>query len=277
MNRSPAGAPPALVFAHANGFPAGSYARLLDAWRASGRTVEAIEKLGHDPARPPGTRWLLLRAELAEFVERAVASSGAPVHLVGHSLGGFLSVLVAHKRPELVRGVVLLDSPIVAGWRARALQVGQATGLARRWSPGRIARKRRHAWPDVAAAHAHFAAKPAFARFGEGVLADYVRAGTQPVPDRGVALAFDRDIEARIYDSLPHHIGRLLAKKPLAVPVAFVGGTESQEIRMVGLAATERVTEGRLSFVPGSHLFPLEDPPGTAEAVLTWLERPPFL
>jgi pimeloyl-ACP methyl ester carboxylesterase len=274
---APAGTLPALVFAHANGFPAGTYARLFEAWRAAGRAVHAIEKLGHDPARPPGTRWLHLRAELAEFAERAAERSGGPVHLVGHSLGGFLSVLVAHKRPELVRGVVLLDSPIVAGWRARALQFGQATGLARRWSPGRIARRRRHEWPDADAAHAHFAGKPAFARFGEGVLGDYVRAGTRPAPGRGVALAFDRDIEARIYDSLPNHIGRLLARKPLAAPVAFVGGTRSDEVRMVGLAATERLTAGRVAFVEGSHLFPLEDPAGTAKAVLAWLDRPPFL
>lgn len=274
---SRAGAPPAsapsIVFSHANGFPAGTYARLFVAWRAAGRDVEAIEKLGHDPERPPGPRWLHLRSELVDRVERVVARSGRPVDLVGHSLGGFLSVLAAAKRPELVRAVVLLDSPIVAGWRARVLQLSQSTGLARRFSPGRIARRRRREWPDAAAAHAHFVAKPAFARFADGVLADYVRAGLQPVGGRGVALAFDREIEAEIYDSLPHHIGRLLARKPLAVPVAFVGGTASREIRMVGLDATARVAEGRLSFIEGSHLFPLERPAATAAAVLDWLGR----
>jgi pimeloyl-ACP methyl ester carboxylesterase len=270
------GPPPALVFSHANGFPAGSYAQLFAAWRAAGREVHAIETLGHDPARPPGPRWRHLRTELIDCVEPVVAAGRQPVHLVGHSLGGFLSLLVALKRPELVRGVVLLDSPIVAGWRARALQLSQATGLAKRFSPGRIARRRRHEWPDAEAAHAHFAAKPAFARFGHGVLADYVRAGTRPA-GRGVALAFDREIEARIYDSLPDHIGRLLRRRPLAAPIAFVGGTESQELRMAGIAATERATQGRISFIQGSHLFPLERPQETAMAVLAWLDRPPFL
>ena len=32
-----------------------------------------------------------------------------PVWLVGHSMGGAISLLIAHKAPELVKGVVALD------------------------------------------------------------------------------------------------------------------------------------------------------------------------
>ena len=140
-----------------------------------------------------------------------------------------------------------------------------------------MSQRRRREWPDVDAAHAHFASKPAFARFAEGVLADYVRAGMRAEPGRGLALAFEPEIEARIYASLPNHIGRLLRRKPLDVPLAFVGGTDSREIRLAGLAATERASAGRLSFIEGSHLFPLEKPRETAAAVLAWLDTPPFL
>ena len=38
-----------IVFSHANGFPAGTYRQLFEAWRAAGFTVHAVEKFGHDP------------------------------------------------------------------------------------------------------------------------------------------------------------------------------------------------------------------------------------
>jgi pimeloyl-ACP methyl ester carboxylesterase len=48
------------------------------------------------------------------------------VILLGHSLGGLLSMLVAHQHPELVKAVVVIDAPIVAGWRAGVLGQSKA-------------------------------------------------------------------------------------------------------------------------------------------------------
>ena len=41
-----------IVFSHANGFPAGTYRLLFDAWREAGFAVHAIDKVGHDPRFP---------------------------------------------------------------------------------------------------------------------------------------------------------------------------------------------------------------------------------
>ena len=62
--------------------------------------------------------------------------------------------------------------------------------------------------------------------------------------------------------------------------MAFVGGTQSVENRQVGLRTTERLTQGRMSMIEGSHLFPFEQPQATARAVLDWIgsfrdTRPP--
>ena len=108
--------PGTLVFCHANGFPAGTYRQLFDAWRATGWRVEALDKFGHDPAYPVTSNWPRLRDQLVGFIERV--SPGEPVRLVGHSLGGYLALLAACKRPALVHGLVLIVSPIVTGWRA---------------------------------------------------------------------------------------------------------------------------------------------------------------
>ena len=50
--------------------------------------------------------------------------------------------------PPSSGGIVLLDAPVIAGWRAHSLQVMKATGLMKRVSPGRVARRRRHEWPS---------------------------------------------------------------------------------------------------------------------------------
>lgn len=259
----------AIVFSHANGFPAGTYRLLFEHWRAAGYTVHAVEKFGHQPAYPVTGNWPHLRDELIHFAERALVDE-APAWFVGHSLGGFLSVLAATRRPDLARGVVLLDSPIIGGWKARALQFAKATGLGERYSPAAVSRRRRQHWPSDQAAFEHFAAKPVFARWQPEVLRDYVAAGTEPA-GAVRALSFRREVETEIYRTLPHHLPHVLRRHPLSCPVAFIGGTASAEVRQVGLRATERLTQGRVSWIEGGHLFPMERPLETAEAVLSQL------
>ncbi len=261
-----------IVFSHANSFPAGTYRTLFEAWRSAGCHVAAIERIGHDPRHPVTSNWPHLRDELLAFID-AQTQPDDEIWLVGHSLGGFLSLLAAAAQPALPRGIVLLDSPYPDGWRAQALRVAKATGLLRRLSPGRLARRRRCVWPSREAVRMHFAAKRTFARWDARVLDDYVASGFVE-RDGQVHLAFDRRIEARIYDTLPDHLGPLLRRHPLRCPVAFIGGSHSREARQAGVTATRRLT-GREHFVwtPGTHLFPMEHPDTTAALVLRFIER----
>ncbi len=266
-----------IVFSHANGFPAGTYRLLFEAWRAAGWRVLAVEKYGHDVRFPVTSNWPHLRDQLLHFIDHeAGASAAAPVVLVGHSLGGFLSVLAAAQQPLSVAGVVLLDSPILSGLPARLVQFFKATGVGERYSPGFVSKRRRQHWPSRDAAFDHFVGKTAFARWQPEVLRDYIRSGIE-VNTGGVAigqghrLAFRREVETLIYNTLPHHINRVVRTHPLACPVAFIGGTESAEVRQAGLRATLRLTAGRVSWIVGSHLFPFEKPEHTAAEVLRWL------
>jgi pimeloyl-ACP methyl ester carboxylesterase len=276
-----------IVFSHANGFPAGTYRRLFEAWRAAGHPVHAIDKLGHDPRWPVTSNWPHVRDELLAFADAVVP--GQRVHLVGHSLGGFLSLLAACRRPALAASVLLIDSPVVAGWRAHSLQVAKATRLFERVSPGKVSQVRRHRWPSVDEVRRHWGAKHVFARWAPGVLDDYIAAGTEPdeapavaagaadAAACGVRLAFRREVETRFYNTLPHHLGQVLRRHPPACPVGFIGGTQSAEVRQAGLAATRAVTQGRMAWIEGSHLFPMERPEETAALVLRCLramERP---
>jgi pimeloyl-ACP methyl ester carboxylesterase len=263
-----------IVFSHANGFPAGTYRLIFEAWRAAGFEVHAIEKYGHDQRFPVTSNWPHLRAQLIDFIEHEV---GGPVFLVGHSLGGYLSLMAASRRPDLASGLVMLDSPLLSGWKARAVQLAKAAGIGERFSPGHVSKRRRQQWDSADAAFEHFAAKPAFARWAPGVLRDYIDCGTEPhdgheTGEGSRRLAFSREIETAIYNSLPHHITRVLRAHPLQCPMALIQGSESVEVRRVGLAATRRLTHGRISTLPGSHLFPLERPLETAAEVQRWIE-----
>ena len=98
------------------------------------------------------------------------------------------------------------------------------------------------------------------------MLHDYVAHGTHDEDGQRV-LSFDRDIETRIYNTLPDNLDRLLRRHPLECPVAFVGGLQSAEMRQVGMAMTQRVVGGRVTMLDGSHLFPMEKPVATAAAI----------
>jgi pimeloyl-ACP methyl ester carboxylesterase len=255
-----------ILFSHGNSFPAATYTVLFKNLRSRGFTVKAVDKFGHDPDYPVTSNWPHLVQQLHDFASREVDKHGEPAFLVGHSLGGFLSLMCAARHPQLARGVLLLDSPLLGGWRATALSAMKGTQLVGSVSPGRVSRRRKNRWPSVAAAFEHFRHKKAFAHWDEQVLRDYVTHGTHDDGGERV-LSFDRDVETAIYNTLPHNLDRLLRRHPLQRTVAFIGGRQSQEMQQVGMAMTEQVTEGRIMMLDGSHLFPMEKPLATAAAI----------
>jgi pimeloyl-ACP methyl ester carboxylesterase len=173
--------------------------------------------------------------------------------------------MCAARHPQLARGVLLLDSPILGGWKAHAPARGQAHAAGGR---------------DLARRHQPQAQEPlALARGGAGALPP--QEGLCPLgrrccrlhhprhhdEDGERVLAFDRDVETAIYNTLPDNLDRLLKRHPLKCPVAFIGGLQSEEMKQVGMAMTEKVTQGRIMMLDGQPLFPMEKPLMTAAAV----------
>lgn len=257
---------PLIVFSHANSFPASTYKVLFKSLRARGFTVKALEKFGHDERYPVTDNWPHLVQQLVDFAEPAVEKAGHPVWLVGHSLGGFLSLMAAARRPDLACGVLLIDSPILGGWRSTALGFAKTAQLVGSISPGAISRQRRNTWPSAEAALAHFRSKKAFSKWSPEVLADYIDKGTIDVEGKRM-LSFERDVETQIYNTLPDNLDRLFRRHPIKCPVAFIGGRDSQEMQQVGMTMTEKITKGRTMMLDGSHLFPMEKPLATAAAI----------
>ncbi len=261
---------PLLIFSHANSFAASTYGVLFNSLKARGFTVKAIEKFGHDSQYPVSNNWTHLVQQLIDFTQAEVEKAGEPAFLVGHSFGGFVSLMAAARAPELARGVLLVDSPILGGWRATTLGVIKSTQLVGSVTPGAISSKRRNNWPSQQAALEHFRYKKAFARWDPQVLQDYIEHGTHDEgqgDEKKRVLSFDRAVETAIYNTIPHNLDSLLRRHPLKCPVAFLGGTHSVEMKQVGMTMTEKVTQGRIMMLDGSHLFPMEKPLATAAAM----------
>jgi pimeloyl-ACP methyl ester carboxylesterase len=250
---------PKVHFAHANSYPAGTYRQFFE-YLGKDFEVQALDMHGHNPRYPVQDGWGKLVDELVAELETRYTE---PVILVGHSLGGMLSLMAAAQRPELVRCVVMLDSPVVAGWRANVWRLFKGTRISDRYSPARFSVKRRNVWPSHKEALRHFASKEMFGAWAPGVLLDYLETGLVEHPE-GLQLRFTRETETAIYRTLPHHIGKLVKDK-FPVPVAYVAGDNSMENRQAGLRHTRKLVGRHFRMMRGSHLFPMEMPRQAAE------------
>ncbi|MDY7579185.1 alpha/beta hydrolase [Herbaspirillum sp. RTI4] len=257
---------PILHFSHANSYPAGTYGLFFEQLRTQ-YDVRSLAMHAHDPRYPVDDGWRALTRELIATL--TTSYRGVPVILVGHSMGGLLSLMAANVRPDLVRCVVLLDSPVVAGWRAAALRMMKLLKMERSSSPSRVSARRRTSWPDREAAYQHYAGKKVFSSWPQQVLRDYVEHGMGPSQGE-VQLRFRRETETQIYQTVPHHLGRI-ARRPFPVPLGFVGGIDSVECRLAGLAATRRLAGKHFVQIPGGHLFPMESPVEAAQATMAMI------
>lgn len=257
---------PTLHFVHANSYPTGTY-RVFFTHLAKHYDVQALPIHAHNPAYPVGNGWSALARELIDELDTRYT---APVILVGHSMGGMLSLMAAKARSDLVRCVVMLDSPVVAGWRAQLLHFAKRIGADKKFSPAQFSEKRRNLWPDAQAAYEHYASKPMFAAWPPEVLRDYVEHGLAPHAE-GVTLRFSRETETAVYRTLPHHLGAMV-RRAFPVPVGFIGGLDSVECRQAGLGATRRLVGRHFAQIPGGHLFPMESPAVAANSVHGMIE-----
>ncbi|HVJ25558.1 MAG TPA: alpha/beta fold hydrolase, partial [Burkholderiales bacterium] len=133
-------------------------------------SISWIDAIGTDPRHPPSEGW-------PHLVEQLIASIDEPVYGVGHSLGGYLSYLAAVQRPDLFRGIVLLDAPIIGAFRGTMLGAVKRLGIVDRVTPAGATRDRRSSWSTHEEARAHFRTRPLFKHFADEALDDYVRHG----------------------------------------------------------------------------------------------------
>lgn len=126
-----AGAGPPVVFLH--GFPEFWYSwrYQLPAVAAAGYRAVAPDLRGYNESdKPPGVRHYRadrLIADVAGLIEHL---GGGPAVVVGHDWGGIIAWLLAMRRPDLVRGLVVMNAPHPATFPA---ELPKARQLFRSW------------------------------------------------------------------------------------------------------------------------------------------------
>lgn len=247
---------PRILFAHANGFNARTYDRVLAPLAARFQVV-ALDMRGcglsdapADAARLRG--WETFADDLAAVAEQM---SDRPLLLAGHSFGATSSVLMLARRPELALGVIAIE-PVLLPPAVLAAGFLPFAGAMRRYNPMvQAALRRRATFPSREAAIENYRQKPVFAAWGEGVLEDYVAGGTVETAD-GVKLACAPEWEAAVFGSHRHRAWRAVRKLAdrLDVLKARRGSTVTRPALVASAGAAVTVAD------EGGHLLPMEKP-----------------
>jgi pimeloyl-ACP methyl ester carboxylesterase len=254
-------ATPAVLFAHATGFHGRCWQPVAD---ALGRPSTALDFRGFGDSTPPpdwAVDWHGYGIDALVAARDLVATTGAPVVGVGHSMGGAALLMAGLDAPELFAGLVLFE-PIVVPTAAEPAPGVPSNFLAEG------ARRRRSAFASFDAALANFGSKPPMDAFTPAALEAYVRFGLAPGDDGQVHLKCAPEHEARTYEMGGAHatFDRL---GEVRVPTRYLSGR-------VEPGQPSSFTEPLAERTPGAvyerldhvgHFGPMEDPAGLAAAV----------
>lgn len=256
---------PALHFAHANGFNGQTYRRLLAplagrfhirAWDARGHGLTSL------PADPRGHgNWRVFRDDLIRFVENFAAEAGGPVLLGGHSMGGTTSLMVAAERPDLVRGLILVD-PVMVPLSAR-LVMKAYRALGRKGGPASLAEgaeRRRAVFPDRATMVTAYKGRGAFRTWPEEVIADYVEGGTKLREDGKVELACAPAWEAANFRAQDHNIWHDIDRLRCPLTLLYAGASSTCRAPAPALLGGRDPEATILRIGQATHFLPMEYP-----------------
>ncbi|QRN93974.1 alpha/beta hydrolase [Archangium violaceum] len=264
------GTGPVLHLAHANGFPPGSYRKLIESLKPRYHVFTLRSRCLVPGADPRSMRdW----DDMAEDLARALRARGLEgVVGVGHSMGGVATLLASVKDPGLFRAVVALDPVLFTGKRLLLIQALSLLGLRHRVPPASLARRRREAWGSREEAATSYRKKALFQRFDPECFQDYITHGLTEVPGGGFRLTIPRDWEARVFETSPRGVWRKLRAVP--VPALVLRGRDSDTLLPEALERVRHTLPGVLTEEqPGTHLFPLEHPEDCGRRILSFLTR----
>lgn len=255
-----------LHFAHGNGFPSGCYRQLFLHLQTRFKCCY-IDRVGHTAKFPVTENWHYLVCEVIASIK---AQASRPVIGVGHSLGGILTLLAAIEEPSLFRAIVLLDSPLIGPFKSNMVRVVKALGMIDRVTPAFRSRVRQQHWHSREDAWTYLKSKALFTHFTDACLNDYIDYGMEK-DEKGYKLRFDREIETRIYRTIPHILPQYEGQ--LTVPTTLIYARLSTVIDRYDVQYMKK-QYGIVNVVThGTHMFPMENPGKTAALIMKAVDK----
>lgn len=253
-------------FVHANGFPAKSYNTFLGLFRDDFKVI-ALDKYGHNPLYSVTHNWQYLVDELIEFVisqNKALKRENEKVINIGHSFGGVISFMAACQRPDLFKGVIMLDPPAFTGTTAFMMKLLKGTKLFDKMSPAGKANVRRKQWPLNANMVEQFKHKSLFKNFDPRCLSDYANHGFI-ARNQKQELLFSAEVETQVFRTIPVNLGSFKNKLKMPATLIYAQNGVCKPKAVKRFANKNRINT--IEFTNSGHMFPLEQPEKTAALI----------
>ena len=269
---------PGLQFAHATGFNALTYRKLLEPLAIS-FNIRSVDARGHGFTKLEAIPkhmfdWRIYCDDLIKSVENFVTKTGSPILLGGHSMGGASAIQVAAKRPDLVAGLILIEPVLMPSKFKLFLRFGRQYPflkilpvIKRGMQLSDSTKKRRRNWKSAEQMFNSYKGRGAFATWPDEMIQDYISGGTEEVNNH-LTLSCDPHWEAASFSCWKHDAMGMI--KDINSPITLLQGEENSTTRAEGPELLKsRDSKGTFKTVEGaSHFLPMEFPQLVQEEIV---------
>jgi pimeloyl-ACP methyl ester carboxylesterase len=263
-----------LLFLHATGFNSQTYVPLLALLPPDIRAAAwDLRGHGHNPLPADPAKLVSWQTYADDVIDALAALRQGPLVLAGHSMGAVVSLLVAARRPDLVRSVMMIDPPMPPRrFRLYAHLPGGITLMRAQVPIAKAAGKRRAVFPSQAAALAAYAGRGAFKTWQPGFLEHYLEAGLTPLPDGRLTLACTPAWEQATFAAFRHDAWGALKK--IRMPLHLLVGAQRSTVAAVLPAFRRAAPSAAIETIPGTtHFIPMENPALVADRLTSMVRQ----
>ena len=250
-----------IIFSPGNGLTVQSY-RPAFGDLPSRTSIKGLNHRGHGGGDAPAAfqGWEELYRDLRDFISQTIQK---PVIVAGHSMGAILSLFLAVREPELVKGLLMMDPVTPFGPQETSEELGGPflKELIER------TRSRRSQWPSREEAEQTLSGKGIYKDWQDEPFHLFLDSGLFDGPGKSVSLACPPWLEAEIFEKQSRREIWEYAPQ-VGVDTVILRGENSL---VSGKAAVEALADeipvATVITVKGDHTFPQENPSETAEAL----------
>jgi len=251
---------PLLFFLHGNGFCGPVYLPMLRELQKDFDLL-MLDIPGHGVSDSIKVNW----NQAAELLYQALAKqldTLAPqsVYGVGHSLGGVLTLLSAHRHPGTFNSIVLLDPVLFPRRMVLLMQAAGLLQLTHLLHPlVRPTLARRRQWPDAAAASDYLCGRKIFVGWADEALQAYVDFALKVDDSGGVELRCDPRTEARYFATVPRGLWKALREVNCKTTCIMGENSFPFALEAVRNAVSVNANINEM-LVPGGHFYMQQNP-----------------
>ena len=197
-----------------------------------------------------------------------------PIIGLGHSLGAVTTYIAAAKYPQLFSAIVLIDPSILPRRRLLWFAALRMVGLAGNRQLAQSARRRRKTFQGKSEALKRFTSgRGIFSSWSKEFVEAYLECGLLEKDSETAVLKCDPELEAQIFESVPHDVWRY-AKK-ITCPVLAIRGEHSDVFTAESAARLKQIIpDYELVTIPDAgHFVPMGKPEKCARVITDFVHR----